>query len=151
MYPDRFVGRKTPLHLLSPDLVSFIVSFVCLWFTRSLSGILGFGISFFYLVFHLRKEILGRWILGIILLTTALAGLNFNYLKNRISDALVISTDPQNYSISDPGLIRLGLWKGSINLAFSSPKTFLIGTGPETFTYEFPFHRPDFLNYSSEW
>ncbi len=36
-------------------------------------------------------------------------------------------------------------------MATSSPKNLLLGIGPETFPYEFPFFREDFLNYSSEW
>ncbi len=53
--------------------------------------------------------------------------------------------------VSDPGFIRLGLWRGTLDLIFSSPKNFLIGTGPETFPYVFQEFRPSILNYSSEW
>ncbi len=76
---------------------------------------------------------------------------NFSYLKNRLGDALVLSTDPQSYKVSDPGLIRLGLWKGSLGMASSDLRSLVVGRGPETFAYEFPFFREDFLNYSSEW
>jgi tetratricopeptide (TPR) repeat protein len=58
---------------------------------------------------------------------------------------------PTNRNVSDPGFIRKGMWQGSLKLAFSSPKVFLIGTGPETFPYEFQAFRPPELNYSSEW
>lgn len=55
------------------------------------------------------------------------------------------------YAVTDSGFIRKGIWKGALNLATSSPKVFLVGTGPETFPYEFQKFRPASLNYSSEW
>ncbi len=66
-------------------------------------------------------------------------------------------TDPSQqtklaqYNLSDSGFIRKGIWKGTIKLWTASPKNLLIGTGPETFPYEFQFFRPASLNYSSEW
>jgi O-antigen ligase len=51
----------------------------------------------------------------------------------------------------DAGFIRLGLWEGTIKMFFDSPKKFLLGIGPETFPYQFPFYRPPSLNFSSEW
>ncbi|MFA5776377.1 MAG: O-antigen ligase family protein [Patescibacteria group bacterium] len=59
--------------------------------------------------------------------------------------------DGSGYAVTDSGFIRKGIWRGALNLAISSPKTFLIGTGPETFPYEFQKFRPASLNYSSEW
>jgi len=126
-------------------------SFVCLWFTSSLSGVLGVVAGFLYLAVFYRKKIFNKWTLVGLLVFLLFGALNFSYFKDRISDALVISTNPESYKVSDPGLIRLGLWKGSLNMSVENPKNFLIGIGPETFPYEFPFFRQDFLNYSSEW
>ena len=53
--------------------------------------------------------------------------------------------------LSDPGFIRLELWKSTLRLIFSSPKIFLMGSGPETFPYVFQPFRAEKLNYSSEW
>jgi len=53
--------------------------------------------------------------------------------------------------LSDPGFIRLELWKSTFDLITSSPKIFLVGTGPETFPYVFQAFRNGKLNYSSEW
>lgn len=61
----------------------------------------------------------------------------------------VVSEDP--YNVSDPGAIRKGLWVGTIHQVISQPKIFLIGTGPETYPYEFQQFRPKELNYTSEW
>lgn len=129
----------------------FLLSFICLWFTKSLSGILGMFASAIWLIIHLRRKILNKWFLVGIALLVVLVGFNFNYLKARVGDALVFSTDPAAYNVSDPGLIRAGLWQGSLKMATSSPRTFLVGNGPETFAYEFPFFRENYLNYSSEW
>jgi O-antigen ligase len=56
-----------------------------------------------------------------------------------------------DYKVSDTGFIRTGIWAGTRDLIFASPKNFLIGTGPETFPYYFQFFRPTELNFSSEW
>jgi O-antigen ligase len=103
-----------------------------------------------YLLISFRSEKPPSAIIGISIFIV-FGALNFGFIKDRVSDAVNISTDPESYNISDSGLIRVGLWRGSLSLATSSPKNFLVGTGPETFPYEFPFYRPDFLNYSSEW
>ena len=55
------------------------------------------------------------------------------------------------YQVSDPGFIRLELWKSTLDLITSSPKVFLIGTGLETYPYDFQPYRNLKLNYSSEW
>jgi hypothetical protein len=55
------------------------------------------------------------------------------------------------YQISDPGYIRFGMWEGTIKMIMSSPKIFILGTGPETFAYYFQYFRPLSINYSSEW
>ena len=60
-------------------------------------------------------------------------------------------TKPTEYNISDSGFIRKGIWAGTVKLWLASTKNLLIGTGPETFPYEFQFFRPASLNYSSEW
>lgn len=60
-------------------------------------------------------------------------------------------TKPTEYNLSDSGFIRKGIWEGAVKLWLASPKNFFIGTGPETFPYEFQFFRPASLNYSSEW
>ena len=51
----------------------------------------------------------------------------------------------------DTSKIRLIVWRGAINLWQSSPKNMLIGTGPETFAYNFLPYRPKELNQTSEW
>jgi O-antigen ligase len=129
----------------------FVISVVSLLFTRSLSGLLGFGVSFVYLALYFRKKLLNRWTPLFVILLSILLFINFDFLSSRLNDAIIFSKNPQDYTVSDPGLIRLGLWQGSIKMATSDGVRFLLGYGPETFAYQFPFYRPGILNYSSEW
>jgi len=132
-------------------VTTLVIAFINLWFAHSLSGLVGLIVGLVYIIIKFRKKVLNRWGLLAALAFLVISLLNISFFKDRISDALTLSTDPQSYNVSDPGLIRLGLWKGSVRTAFSSPRNLLLGTGPETFPYQFPFFREDFLNYSSEW
>lgn len=160
--------------------VLFILSFAALWFTFSLSGLLGFFVEFalFFVLFRNyyikdRKLVLHTAYIFLVclLITVWQPGLfkakisdMFVDFKKAITSRILVYADnvpalsiPESLSsnrkhlLSDPGYIRTGLWRGSFNLIFSSPKTFLIGTGPETFPYAFQPFRPKELNYSSEW
>lgn len=146
-------------------LVLYIFGFYCLWITFSLSGLLGFILGFAILVaFFIRKgrfsDIKKNFII-VVVISAFIGLLNlglykpkiidvFNDLK-KISQSYFVSYAQDQNLVSDPGYIRFGLWKGSLNLAFSSFKAFLLGTGPETFPYAFQQFRPLSLNYSSEW
>lgn len=147
----------------------YLVGFSCLWFTYSLSGLLGFMASLGVLVvLFVRKECVSfkniSRILLALLLSVIIAVTNLGIFSARIQDAwtdvkrVVVSSyvvfaqeNPGQYNLSDPGYIREGLWKGSLKLATSSMKNLLIGVGPETFPYQFQQFRPRVLNYSSEW
>lgn len=132
-------------------LATFLLSLICLWFTHSLSGLAGFLVGMLYLVFSSKKVMFKKWMIPPVVVLGLVIFFNYSYFKARMMDALVFSQDPGSYRVSDPGLIRMGLWKGSLRMAVSSPKNFLLGTGPETFPYEYPFFREDIINYSSEW
>lgn len=144
-------------------LVQYLVIFTCFWFTYSMSGIVGFLVSIVVLMkfVPINKKTLTRLlIVGIISLVIVF--FNFNYFKSRAHDLYIdtksfitdlgkVYASEDIYLISDPGFIRKGLWQGSLDLALSSPKIFLIGVGPENFPYAFQDFRPKILNYSSEW
>ena len=103
--------------------------------------------------------------LALIILTFIIAISNLGIYKYKINDifsdlkkqfTFVRKVYAENFEnienkLSDPGFIRLELWKSTLSLIFSSPKVFLIGTGPETFPYVFQNFRNGKLNYSSEW
>lgn len=156
--------------------VSFVLGFATLWFTYSLSGILGFGGALVLFGLLNKKRIVEQKVLAL-KISTALALIVLLWpgiYKQRVMDVFTDTnrivqeqevaevsepaTEPapkppvvSNNNISDPGYIRLHTWKGTLNLVQSSPKVMLIGTGPETFPYEFQAHRPKELNLSSEW
>jgi len=141
----------------------FLLGFTGLWFTYSISGLLGFvlGILFFgFLNFPLVKQNL-KQILFLFVAILIISFLNLGTFDKRIHDVFIdvknfityqVTVYAQDaYDLSDPGFIRTGIWRGTLNLIFSNPKIFFIGTGPETFPYEFPKFRIPSLNYSSEW
>jgi len=140
-----------------------IVTFLSFWRTYSNSGYIGFGIGILVLLVMNYKIVLIKkyLILGVFVSFLIISLLNFNYFKGRVLDVLedfnsLITSATRvyaesNYVYSDTGGIRIGMWEGSLRLALSSAKVFLIGTGPETFPYAFQPYRPISLNYSSEW
>lgn len=71
--------------------------------------------------------------------------------QQNVSPQKIPQTESTGYQLTDSGLIRKGIWEGTIRLWLASSKNFLIGAGPETFPYEFQKFRPLSLNYSSEW
>lgn len=139
----------------------FGIVFVCLWFTYSLSGFLALfaGVSSLMLLnksvyFYKRIPIL--FLIPLIILLF-FPGMFFMRVQDGLTDVLkLLSTRllvyaQSSYQISDPGFVRLGLWEGTLRIAFSSMKNLLFGTGPETFSYIFPKYRTLSLNFSSEW
>jgi putative inorganic carbon (hco3(-)) transporter len=161
--------------------VVYLLGFGSLWFSYSLSGLLGFCVAFavFIVLFWPKimdsSKVAARFAL-VVFLMAVIALTNFGMYQGKISDmfldlkrevsakSLNMSTvfaqdavpstanlTTQPHKISDPGFIRLGVWKGSMQLFTSSPKVSLLGVGPETFPYAFQKYRPASLNYSSEW
>ena len=120
----------------------YIFGFYCLWVTYSISGILGLVLSIFLLFFVTRKiKLLPRdikkRILLIVIMTVFIPLSHPGLFKDKVSDVFmdikkqvanlnrVYAQDSSN-KISDPGFIRLKLWKSSLSLIFSNPKIFLI-------------------------
>ncbi|RJR26932.1 hypothetical protein C4561_04100 [candidate division WWE3 bacterium] len=148
-----------------------VIGFAGTWFSYSLSGLLGLLISLLIFALLLTGKILtdrGKFKKIVILFTIyfLIGVLNPGLLTDRFHDLnqdihkfFVITpkvyaqelSGTSEYRVSDPGFIRSGLWQGTLNLIFSSPKVFLIGTGPETYPYEFQPFRTGDINYSSEW
>jgi hypothetical protein len=120
--------------------ITFIVGFSCLWFTYSMSGIIGFTVvTLIFLGVGIYKKIFSRTIsfkvLGIYLACFLIAISNLGLFGDRLADTLKDlhraevslgtpgegktnnTSDKQtsrisDYKVSDPGFIRLGLWKG---------------------------------------
>lgn len=152
-------------------LIIYTLGFTALWFSYSLSGILGIIIATTYWVYlnFEQIKIQKNKVTLLTCITILICILNMGIYKQRINDLLIDSqklisyrtivyaqeleqkTSSQAYALSDTGSIRENLAKGTLNLIFSSPKIILFGTGPETFPYEFTKFRPKELNFSSEW
>jgi O-antigen ligase len=150
----------------------YLLAFSSLWFTYSVSGILGFGVGLAaFVVIGLKRKWLSResfvHVLVLMCMSLLVAVTNPGIFKGKIRDMFLDVKDQLTeinrayaqedldedgvHAVSDPGFIRFGLWRGALDLIRESPKNFWIGTGPETYPYEFQFHRPKELNYSSEW
>lgn len=140
----------------------FLLSFSCFWFTFSISGSLGLvtGLILLFLLNRKDYRLKRSFILVFLALFIAISFPGVFFLK--IQDAFLdlpkfltslfsVYAQETSHKVADPGFIRLGLWKSTIKMIFSSPKAFLLGYGPETFPYNFPFFRLPILNYSSEW
>jgi putative inorganic carbon (HCO3(-)) transporter len=149
----------------------FLLGFSGLWFTYSISGLLGFVVALLCLFILNRTLVQKRLREVLILLSFAVliavcnrgiyaSKVNDIYvdIKQQLSTRFIVSAQesPESlgvspHAVSDPGYIRLSLWKGTLALIVSHPVNFLVGTGPETFPYAFQPFRPANLNYSSEW
>ncbi len=164
----------------------FVISYATMWFTYSLSGVLGFIFGMgAVVVLNLEKVRANKFLVGTLVgLCFLVSALNPGVYGARLKDIVIdigkvnaqtqelqgsgelqekntqvqgevtadaTSTTVSPKQVSDAGFIRLGMWRGTLDLALSSPKVFIIGTGPETFPYTFQQFRPADLNYSSEW
>lgn len=148
-------------------VVLYFFGFYCFWLTYSLSGLLAIAVGFFSLfLFFLGKERFSKdtlvklfvlWTLSLCIIFA-----NPGIFNGRVNDAIFdlkradilfqkAYAAGEDYKISDPGFIRMGLWDSTYKLITSSPKIFFLGTGPETFPYVYQPFRSERLNYSSEW
>ncbi|OGC68952.1 hypothetical protein A2415_04090 [candidate division WWE3 bacterium RIFOXYC1_FULL_39_7] len=166
-----FVTSSTSWNRTVLWFFSAVFGFAGLWFSYSVSGVLSFIICLpvFSLLFmrgliQEKKSFIKFLLLSFIFACTAI--FNPGIFKDKVMDLqrdvqrfisqniTVYAQDTPDtnvYKVSDPGFIRYGLWKGTLELITSSPKVFLIGKGPETFPYEFQQYRSLDINYSSEW
>ncbi len=141
----------------------FLMSYAGLWFTYSLSGLLGLIVSLsVYALINKDTVLKNRKTVGVLFcLMLIFSSLQPGIYKSRINDVFFDlkkvhaqenkQNDTNSNQLSDPGFIRLNVWQGTLNIVMQNPKNFLLGTGPETFPYVFQQHRPQELNYSSEW
>ena len=139
--------------------IVIVLCFTGLWFTFSVSSLLGVIVGTLVLVSSHRSfiKINLRKLLIVATICFAIGITNTGIWSAKLEDVLkkgaVIQKAyaAQDFKISDSGSIRRGIWEGTLKLIFSSPKNLLLGTGPETFAYTFQSARPTSLNYSSEW
>ena len=146
-----------------------LLNYFALWFTYSLSGLLGFVVALVVFLIFVEKNLLiqnKKTLLGIFLICILVSVLKPGILGPKIRDSLrdakIISQNSltayaaeeqvvAERKFGDTTAIRLAVWQGTLRSIVSSPKNVLVGTGPETFPYAFPPFRPEELNQTSEW
>jgi len=145
-----------------PLFFIYSLGFFCLWLTFSMSGIAALLASLVILMWIIKSTLTKTRVMLIIAVMVIVIFFFPGMFKQKADDIyydlerffgslFVVNAETLGYKISDPGYIREGLWTGTIKLIFSSPKVFLIGSGPATFPYAFQEYRPKVLNHSSEW
>lgn len=152
-------------------LAVIVLYYFAFWATYSLSGFLGllvFGLLFLFGSFSVVKAkwkellLLGFFCLAVSFARPGIFGAKFKSFLQIIGpsisithSALAAPEPPATPKIPPKGIdtadIRLGVWPGALRLWLSSPKNFLIGTGPETFAYTFLPFRSLSLNKTTEW
>lgn len=157
-----------------------LLLFTTLLFTKSRSGLLGFVVAdaiFIWAVLttfarsHLAKPVLIIHIffaLIIFFIGTGSPAIDkyvtvkgWSDLTNKLTvNKVTQETKPEEIKPTGPalevggtesGTIRKYVWQGAINAWKSTTKTFLIGTGTETFAFAFYQFRPVGHNMTSEW
>jgi len=150
----------------------FIILFTCLLFTRSRSGLLGFGVAFVVfwgLVFVLNRQDWKKILQPFLIFTFSFLLLTFYFGRDWIPEIKKIfpkinqwpvtsdqQTVPNNQQsppsppllISESGDIRKVVWRGAVEIWRHYP---FFGTGPETFAYSYYWYRPREHNDLSEW
>jgi len=134
----------------------FLIFYICLLFTRSRSGLLGFAaayLAFWSLIFWLQrrqwKQILKPFLLftSLVSLITLLIGTPWGK-SNKTAELQSNRATEQPVLISESGDIRKIVWKGAVEIWRHYP---IFGTGPETFAYSYYWFRPREHNDVSEW
>lgn len=172
--------KSQPLRLLQYVLWfgTSILFFIVLLFTRSRSGLVGFVVADALLWILLairasnRKYILPTFLLMHILFAAIIFinGSNISQLDRYISlNGIRSSFAEKRVSKEEPkkpagyvaplletggtesGTIRKYVWEAAVRAWRSTTKTFLIGTGTESFAFAFYRFRPSGHNMTSEW
>jgi len=144
----------------------FLIFYICILFTRSRSGLLGFGAGFFVfwgIIFLINRCHLKTVIKPFLIFTFSVFAFSlligtpwtknnfqfsiFNFQK-KIQPTPRPSTEPSPILISKSTDIRKVVWQGAIKIWRHYP---IFGTGPETFAYSYYWFRPRKHNDLSEW
>jgi len=135
-----------------------VISFLCLWYTKSRSGLMAAAISVGVLVaLQLAPRFKRFWPVTIVILAgVGLIGGKILWDRNRqdiryvlgFTDKVEITPQMVNAGGSKSADIRKVVWRGAIDIWRHHP---LFGTGPETFAYSYYWYRPREHNDLSEW
>ncbi|MBL7036260.1 O-antigen ligase family protein [Candidatus Microgenomates bacterium] len=133
-----------------------VVFFTTLLFTKSRSGLLGFGVStivfwsLYFKTYNFSKTKHKRRLLKIFVILNSLFLLVFFTTKlPKTNNAPVPQTGPAlETGGTESGEIRKNVWTGAIETWKRYP---ILGTGVETFAFAYPMHKPLAHNLVSEW
>jgi len=146
--------------------LAFVIYFLCLLYTKSRSGLLGFGVAlavFWGLIIWFKRKQIKNMIkpigvmAGLILIFALLLGTpwtpSLTNFKNQKSNVKTEEKKTKNGQISpilisESSDIRKTVWKGALEVWEHSP---IFGTGVETFAYSYYWQRPREHNDLSEW
>jgi len=133
----------------------FIILLLCFLYTKSRSGLLGFGVAlivFWGLTIWLKRKQIKNMIkpigviAGLIFIFALLVGTPWTPLKTEEKKTENNQVSP--ILISESSDIRKVVWKGALEVWKHSP---VFGTGVETFAYSYYWQRPREHNDLSEW
>ena len=142
-----------------------VLYFWTLIFTKSRSGLLGFGVAFLifwgFVFWSKRKNILEvlkpfGFICSSILVISLISGTQFtpslNDLISKSANKQMPTTTTQGTALetggTESGTIRKIVWKGATQVWLHYP---IFGSGVETFAYSYYLYRPVEHNLTSEW
>ncbi|OGV93421.1 hypothetical protein A3B57_03585 [Microgenomates group bacterium RIFCSPLOWO2_01_FULL_47_10] len=164
IYTNHFKSKKLSSKFLIP-LVTFLLFFAVLLFTKSRSGLLGFGFGF--MLFSLGSLIINRSrktvlvLLAVSCLLTAIYGFFGKGIIPQIDRYLTPNTavtaptaiptgsgTQLDNGGTESGDIRKIVWSGAWDVFRHHP---LFGAGVETFGYSYYNYRPTAHNLTSEW
>jgi len=146
--------------------LAFVIYFLCLLYTKSRSGLLGFGVAlvvFWGITIWLKRKQIKNMakpigvMTGLILIFALLVGTpwtpSLTNFKNQKANVKTEEKKTENNQvspilISESSDIRKVVWKGAIEVWKHSP---IFGTGVETFAYSYYWQRPREHNDLSEW
>lgn len=134
-------------------IAGYCLLITALYFTKSRSGYLAFGLSalcYLYLVFRHRqpKFVEIKNILSImVLIPMAVITLSLLPFGQTPSEPVPTPSSPVVESTAS-GQIRQIVWTGALKLLWQRP---ILGFGPETFAYTYYQVRPIEHNYTTEW
>jgi putative inorganic carbon (HCO3(-)) transporter len=149
------------------NIIPYILSILYFWtliFTKSRSGLLGFGVAFLLFwgfVFWSKRKQIGEIIkpfaiiCSSILVISLVSGTQFtpsiaSLLSNQVTNGQ--ASAPQGTALetggTESGTIRKIVWKGAVQVWLHYP---IFGSGVETFAYSYYMYRPTEHNSTSEW
>jgi putative inorganic carbon (hco3(-)) transporter len=138
--------------------ISSLSFFIAILFTKSRSGLIGLGVSALVFIFfcfrktEIKINMSGAVAAALFIVAIIYFGTPWTPSVGKLisgnSSIILEEKVPSNLVISESTDIRKVVWKGAVSLWKQKP---ILGTGPETFAFSYPWVRPVEHNVLSEW